>query len=672
MCDFYLRLREATTADSLQNLQSHWKSPMLPNNPTVTILFSNIFPNVFPIMHPILFPSFSHHFPSLVFPSAFSPYSPTSRSHVFPRLSTYTISTNFHYSSLLSIFPMDDETCAFCLGGLLEIPPFGTTKDAEDLIKPCSTCSLVAHRKCLLDWFNSIPAAKLIRSQGNLIDNDDRNMYMASPTTSATEDRDDDTDNEPNIINVTFQSPWMSSVGLLVRDPDSHVHAALADSQSVLLLTSCPQCKSKITFCMKRLAFLNFNTLVRASMTDLVQYSGVFLGISGAATGIVTMGYVGLARCGINMLDALMPSSLLFPLLSKRKNRSIAATSLLFPTPDTLDKSANLVDQLRFQHIPLLPVMLYRMRNLLILSCFFNTTARTAFVNWGGEFLVCNYISSLGNHVLVKNIFLNVKVWFGHLVKNPTLARSYRLGPIFSNINWWDPNVMVGALIPFRWVYDLLFRLTINRVHFNLTAKIRPRDIANNLSKDALYRLETLEGNLGSLQFEFRNRSRLANKNIHTSKSLQFVTSKLKLFRLLLRDDLVFKYIKLKLTVFFYKSEACLRRDFSSSLLYNLVIITGFTTVLWPFLASDFGKLIYRLVLLRILALDSVDKDKVIFLANLLGMGGVAIVKDVYNLLMASRKARQLSEMSIVYPRASAPSDPPPMTGFPGSYSEAS
>lgn len=563
---------------------------------------------------------------------------------------------------------MNDETCAFCLGGLLEIPPFGTIKDAEDLFRPCSTCSLVAHRKCLLDWFNSIPPSKLTRSHGNVFDADnvERSTYTASPATSVTEDPDEDTDNEPNIINVTFQSPWMSSVGLFVRDPDYHVHAALADSRSVFLLTSCPQCKSKITFCMKRLAFLGFNSLVRASVSDLVQYSGVFIGISGAATGIVTMGYVGLARCGINMLDALMPSSLLFPLLSKKKS-IVGASSLIFPSPEKLDRALNLVDQLKFQHIPLLPVMLYRMRHLLIFSCFFNNTARTALSNWGGEFLICNYLSSLGNHVFVKNIYLNLKLYFWQILKSPTAAKSYRLGQIIKNINWWDPNVMVGALIPARWIYDLIFRFTFNRLHFNLTAKIRPRDIANSLSKDALYRLETLEGDLGATHFQFRKRAKMADKTVYTFKPLQFLSSKFKFLGLLLKDDLVFRYLRLKLLVFVYKSDACLRRDFSTSLLYNLAIVTSVTTIIWPFLASDFGKLIYRLVLLKILALDSVDKDKVIFLSNLLGLFGVAIVKDVYNLIMAWRKARQLSEMAIVYPR---PNTPPqqPTASFPGSY----
>lgn len=562
---------------------------------------------------------------------------------------------------------MSVETCAFCLGGLSEIPPFGTIKDAEDLIAPCSTCSLVAHRKCLLDWFNTIPTSKLTRSHSLESELNNENGERNTAAVGTTEDPDNDTDNEPNIMNVTFQSPWMSAVGLFVRDPDYHVHAALADSRSVLLLTSCPQCKCKITFCMKRLAFIGFNSLVRASVSDLVQYAGVFLGLSGAATGIVSMGYVGLARCGINMMDAVVPSSILFPLLSRKKNPSLTAGSLIFSGPDRLDRALSIVDQLKFQHIPLLPVMLYRMRHLLIFSCFFNTTARSALTNWGGELLVCNYISSLGNHIFVKQLFLNLKLYLSHILKSPYSLKSYQLGALFKNINWWDPNVMVGSLIPARWIYDLVFRLTINRLHFNLTAKIRPRDIANKLSEIDLACLEDLDNHMGRLHFEFRNKARKAKKNVSGPKIVQFAVSKLTMLKLVLSDDILLKYMKVKLLLFYYKSCACLRNDFSSSLLYNLAIVTGVTTVLWPFLASDLGKLIYKFALLRILAFDGITKDKVVFLSNLIGICGVAIVKDVYNLFMGSRKARQLSEMAIVYPRTH--SSPTPATAnFPGSY----
>lgn len=555
---------------------------------------------------------------------------------------------------------MSDEICAFCLGGSTEIPPFGTARDAEDIISPCSTCSLVAHRKCLLDWFNTIPASKLTRSHSH-------EQNIGYGVESPIEDPDNDTDNEPNIINITFQSPWMSADGLFGRDPDYHVHAAHTDVRLVLLLTLCPQCKSQITFCMKKLAFLGLNSLVRASVSDLVQYSGVFLGLSGAATGIVTMGYVGLARCGINMLDALVPSLILFPLLSRKKNPAINA-SLLLSGPEKLDKAIGVVDQLKFQHIPLLPVMLYRMRHLLLLACIFNTSARSALANWGGELLVCNYLSSLGNHALVKQLFLNFKKCLSYLVSNPLSGKSYRLLKLFQGINWWDPNIMVGTLIPARWVYELLFRLTINRFHFSLAAKIRPRDIANAVSESEMARLEDSDNLMGKLHLELRSRTRKANKAV--SGNLHSITSKLTLLKLLLKDDILPRYVKTRILLFVHKSRACLKKDYSPTLLYSLAIITGVTTVLWPFLASDFGKIIYKLVLLRMLAFDGVEKDKVIFLSNIIGMGTVAVVKDVYNLIMSSRKARQLSEMAIVYPEThSAPAQNHlPTSGFPGSY----
>lgn len=546
---------------------------------------------------------------------------------------------------------MTDEICAFCLGGSSEIPPFGTAKDAEDIILPCSTCSLVAHRKCLLDWFNSIPALKLTRSHEH---------------TLVSYDSETDTENEPNLINVTFQLPWMSAAGLFVRDPDYHVHAANSDIRLVMLLTSCPQCKSKITFCMRKLAFLGLNSLVRALVSDLVQYSGVFLGVSGAATGIVTMGYVGLARCGINMLDALVPLLLLFPLLAKKNAKNLAA-SLLLMGPEKLEKTLSVMDHLAFQHIPLLPVMMYRMRQSLILACFFNNSARSALANWGGELLVCNYISSLGHHTLVRQLYGNLKKLVLKIAQNPQNLKSYRFLKLFAGVNWWDPNVMVGALIPARWIYEILFRLTFNRFHFSLAAKIRPRDIANSLSEHEMARLEDLDNSVGRLHIETRDRARKAAKLANG----KYILSKLKLLQLLLKDDIIPRYLKSRFLLFLHKSRACLRRDYSTTLLYSLAIITGVTTVVWPFLASDFGKIMYKLVLLRVLAFDGVDKDKVIFLLNIIGMGMVAIAKDIYNLVMCSRKAKQLSDMAIVYTDQSAPAVPLPTAGFPGSFTDS-
>ena len=65
------------------------------------------------------------------------------------------------FTSSFSSSSSSSKICSLCLGSDTDIPPFGTIDDAKDLISPCSTCSIITHRKCLLDWFNSVPADKL-------------------------------------------------------------------------------------------------------------------------------------------------------------------------------------------------------------------------------------------------------------------------------------------------------------------------------------------------------------------------------------------------------------------------------------------------------------------------------------------------------------------------------
>lgn len=576
-------------------------------------------------------------------------------------------------------FMSEADICAFCLGGNTEIPPFGSIRDAEDLVKPCSTCSLVAHRKCLLDWFNSLPASKLIRTYG-----DDAALLTTRPTNENSEANNEAANenenengnqnqnqnaneneivanevNEENIVNIALWTLWGSALNW---NEDSEPESL--EAVTVLLSTSCPQCKNKITFRMKRLPFLALNNVLRSSLAVAVQYSGVFLGLSGAATGIVTLGYVGLARCGINMLDVVVPSSVLLPLLTRQPRLSL--NWLPFSTPD----KALGMDQLKFQHVPLLPVMLYRMRYLLILSCVFNSTAKTGVANWVGEFLVCNYISSLGNHTLVKLVYRNTREILAGVLRNPRSITAVGIGLFVKNIDWLDPAVMVGSMLPLRWVYDILFRLTINRRHLDLTTAIRPRDVANTLSEAQLSRLEELDNQLGRLHFEFRARTKRATQKPKGTYSRLFhhIRTKLRLASLLLSDDFVLTYAKLKLMTWYYKSKACLQNDYSTTLLYQLAVITCVTTVLWPFLGSDLGKLVF-LIILRAEAFDGVSKDRLVFLSNLVGMAGVAVIKDFFNLYLSAQKARQLSDLSVVYHAATSPRPPAtPSSQFPGAY----
>lgn len=86
-----------------------------------------------------------------------------------------------------------DDVCSFCLGGSTEIPPFGTLNDAQNLFRPCSTCSLIVHRKCLIEWFNTIPFENLTMVYAKCIHDAVKDL----PRSTVTEDPADNvTDTE--------------------------------------------------------------------------------------------------------------------------------------------------------------------------------------------------------------------------------------------------------------------------------------------------------------------------------------------------------------------------------------------------------------------------------------------------------------------------------------------
>lgn len=566
---------------------------------------------------------------------------------------------------------MSDEICAFCLGGATEIPPFGTVKDAQDLLHPCSTCKLVTHRKCLVDWFNAIPLSQVQREYRDNTDAPPASDQAAQdPADVQAENQDDDADNEPNIINASFRTRWFSNVTLYYDEEPRPSFEPLTDAASVQLSTSCPQCKSTITFLMKQLVVLALNNIVKQSVSNMVLYAGVFLGISGAATGIVTMGYVGLARCGISMMDTLAPTSVLLSLLSKGSRKSTSGNwPLPFNSQSGSEKTLQMMDQLKFQHIPLLPVMLYRMRGVLPLECLFDSTSMFPWPKRLSELLICNYISSLGDHAFVKQLYANSKALAIRALLGRATMRTLNPGLLFRNINWWDPSIMIGAMIPVRWLYDLLYRFTFNKSHFDLARSIRPRDITANLSFEDVTTLENLELKLAGLQFDLHLKVKAATKSASAYKLVHYLGCASKLLRLL-RDDIFISYVKTKLLYWYYKYKACCGHDYSSSLLTKLAMMTGVTSLLWPFVASDLGKLIFSLGLLRVTAFARVDKDKLIFLSNLIGLVGVAVAKDVFNLYLSRQRANQLSNLTVVQelrPRTESPSEQPP-PNIPGAY----
>lgn len=305
------------------------------------------------------------------------------------------------------------ETCSFCLGGNTEVPPFGSLRDAEDLVRPCATCSLVAHRRCLLDWFNSLPPSKLSR-------NVDREQVL------------------------NFSSAW-GSVLINWSSDRGGWGDVMPDLARFLVAAECPQCKLKIVFSMRRLALLTFQLVLKLLLSDLVGFLALFLAVTGAATGIFTIGAVGLTRSGYNMLEAVVPLALLRPLLKKDK----------------------------FRLVPFLPIMLLRLRSSSLILCLQAKSGKGALAATLEEFFVCHYFSALGSHTFVRAVY----------------------NAVFSNgrVSFFEPLFLLGLTIPMRWAYDAFFRLTFNQMHFALTASARPRDIVNSMPEEDLARLEQVQ-----------------------------------------------------------------------------------------------------------------------------------------------------------------------------------
>ncbi|KAM9894764.1 hypothetical protein OXX69_011260 [Metschnikowia pulcherrima] len=572
---------------------------------------------------------------------------------------------------------MSDETCAFCLGGTTEVPPFGSLNDAQDMIYPCSTCSLVTHRKCLVDWFNTLPYAQISRESsdlpsergehagnGNDMGDFDPQMEPAHEDAESVEVVENGGENNDNVFDLSLRSRWFTVLGQYSSHSASsraeNRHAHHDDTRNtgfVRLSAACPQCKSPITFQIKNSRLMGLHRVLRNTVSDTVQYSGILLGLSGAATGVLTMGYVGLARCGVAMIDAIVPTTLISPLFnrvgSNHANKSLAS-SVNGATPYSI------TSQLKFNHIPLLPVMLYRMRYSSILECLFRKQPRISATEWIGEALICNYISSLGNHTLVRQLYKNAR----ELLAKPGTAKLLQTGLLFRGIDWWHPAVMVGATIPARWLYDLAYRCTVNKLHFDLNTTVSPRDIANTMNPQDFSRLETLESQLASMKYSISQRMAHARKTAYFGLPREMVS--------LVRGRTLFRYIRLKVLHWFYTSKACLQHDYSSMTLYRSAILTGFTTVLWPFVSADLGKLVFEAVISRLPSLAHIEKDKLMFLSNLLAMALVAFLKDFVNLSLCYAKAGQVTELTVLTQRDSFPSSRQRSTEsvpqFPGTY----
>ncbi|RKP30305.1 hypothetical protein METBISCDRAFT_16568 [Metschnikowia bicuspidata] len=545
---------------------------------------------------------------------------------------------------------MSGHICTFCLGDSLDAPVFGSYKDARDFVSPCSSCSLVTHRKCLIDWFQSLQESQLLQQNTR-----DQSIALVQP---GAPDVDTD-DNDTGFINFTNNA---RVVAYLRLDPTFRPRLSSAQQNRA----PCPQCKTPIVFEMGELSLINFYEYARSAIYDFVYYGSISMCLSGAALGILIIAYRTLAQCGTSIINVIKPSSVLFFELGGTKLTwsNVVVRPVLVLLGDYPKSKLQAVPLPRFDYVPALPFIMYRMGTLLIFDILLNRKA-FSLVNIINEVQVCRYFSSLGGHVLAKQLWRNAAVAVFLQLRSGKMAwTSFSLAYLTRNINWWDPNVMVGCIVPARWAYDLLYRLVINRIFFDITASVEPRRVVNSMSGADGDRLEMLTLQLTQAQADLnlRLRKRMGHKNIR-SGLLRNCVSALSY----IGDKLFLKIIRIKILLWLQKTKVCMLHDYSHSLFSHLIVVCAVSTLVWPFISADLGKIIFH-VISKKPSFALVEPGKVVFLSNLVAMAVVALLRDLGRLVLCRVKANQVSTINIIKVRRASTPERSDSSHFPGAF----
>ncbi|KAI5952704.1 hypothetical protein KGF54_003571 [Candida jiufengensis] len=596
---------------------------------------------------------------------------------------------------------MTDQTttptlCCFCLGDDTEIPSFGSLKDAQDMLKPCTTCSLICHRKCLLDWFNSIPSdqlhiihankainlASISRGShdhigdigiGSPPNNQTTNIRIDLSTqaleswfTGITQQQRpnnegqevQNTTNESSSTENTTNEQQQTVPPSPPQNQHQHQHQPSSSSlaTSVYIFAPCPQCKKDIIFTMKRSIILSLNSHFRSFISKIIKYGGVFLGLTSALTGVLSMGYIGLTTTGLKMMDSIIPSALLVRMLTKKRlinsaNSFSSLSKILFGNSsyavDNLEQALvqGLIDPLKFSRIPVLPIVMYRARSSSFIKLIFGEKGEDYLSSLITEFMISGYISSIADHSLFRAIYKNIK----NSLRNGTLTNPLK------GINFLTINNIISLIIPLRWSYDLIYRLTFNRAYFNLTMKSRPRAIANSLSAEEIDQLEDLNGQLNEYKQNHQKLYQNISKRVDASKRLdnipfstfaKYIYNNILFFNSILKMNWL-NYVILNIKANFKFTLACLKYDYSNTLIHQNTIFKSITTILWPYFGSKLGNLLILQILTKKFS-TSLVLEKRLLIANILGLVVIAFIKEIINLYLSKKKVNQILQIEAV------------------------
>ncbi|KAL6453176.1 hypothetical protein SBY92_000524 [Candida maltosa Xu316] len=525
----------------------------------------------------------------------------------------------------MSEYNSEDDTsdvrCCFCLGSESDIPPFGTIDDAKDLMSPCNTCSIVSHKKCLLDWFDSIPPDKI-----HIVQSDHRSSIQED--TSRSSQRNQRTEIYIELSPRAVLS-WFGNVNNRRNALTNQINnsAALPNSggdgsggdRPIYILAPCPQCKEDIVFSMHKSSLLSLHSSAKSSISRVVQYGGVFLGITSALTGVFSMAYIGLTTCGLKMIECIIPPSTLVKLLTKkaflRSDSSYQALlKVLFGEAginrylvENLEQGLmqGILDPFKVSRIPILPIVMYRARTTSIFDCFFGKNKLHYLLTEGVDLLKSTNIISM--------------------------------------------------LVPLRWIYSIIYRLTFNRRYFDLTMSVRPRGIANSLSSEEVEKLEDLNTQMQDISKSHKRIYKKISKQLDTNPNyiplispiLKYIYKNILYYSKIKQTGL--SYLKMKLITNLKYTIACLKHDFSITLTFESMIVKSLTTIIWPFLSSKLNLLIILPIIAK--KIPGLSLDKQILIGNVIGLVGVAVIKEFINLYLTTIKVNQMRYIRPVGPR---------------------
>ncbi|SCU93034.1 LANO_0E02850g1_1 [Lachancea nothofagi CBS 11611] len=496
----------------------------------------------------------------------------------------------------------EENKCWICLCSGDERPPLGTLKEAHDWVHPCN-CSLVAHRKCLLEWV----ARNTLESKNEVINgfnSQELNIGLealnvsdaySSLHTGATGFQplsllgiapfsaiplDAATPFDPAEVSRVFSAEAEESV---IQNVTTAMAAGaqerplgsfpLGNSRKLVINTVCPQCNAPILLRTSRAPTVSMSAMV-SKLLNWFAKTVTQTTVAGTIGGSILFSCGGLLTSwGLRIMTTLAPESTLLKLLD-------------LPNASTLYQAFN-KNQMGFKQFFLLGIT-----PIYLLSFRFNHP----FLTWPKRLYPILFLRP------GENLNLNAKGFL--LLQYPLLILS-----------------------------DFLKVFVYNHIYFEWVHSVKPYFICDQMSikQFKIYEAEQ--------QFiDMRREIREANG---TSESL--LSKLMKPFRSFIEEPVMRGICGRRMLM-------CARFDYSHALIKTSLWEKVASTLLFP----TAGKLFHTIFLARLswfksfVAHKSSTPDDGLFLGNLLGCCAVVLLKDVMHLFVTWRRVKQLQSMEVM------------------------